>query len=104
MSYNLAQSYTFEKPHVARIRYLHGSRAHLWVSADFVQSSDVNGVMEPILGSSIQGANFWVPLNTNFISAHGWIRLSSIYDQELKREDRITIWIDIAPADAVKYK
>ena len=104
LSYKLAQSYTFDEPYCAKIRQFHGSRAHLWISVDFVQPSDINGLMQPVLGSTIEGSNSWVPLITNHIPAHGWIRLSSMYEKELKREDRITLWIDIAPASQINYK
>ena len=89
---------------MARIRCFHGSRSHVFCSVDFVESSDVNGELVPLLGSSIDGSNSWVPLSTGFVPAHGWVNFWSVYDSDLTRLGNITMWIEIAPASAVGYK
>ena len=104
MSYQLARDYRFDKPHVVKIRCFHGSRSHVFCSVDFVEASDVNGELVPLLGSSIEGSNSWVPLSNGYIPAHGWIRFWSVYDSDIKRLGNVTIWIEIVPASDAEYK
>lgn len=88
----------FTEPHYARLLYLGGSANPVLVFADFLQRQQVNGELEPYLGtSSPQSPNSWVRLDTDSIPEIGYIKLRRADNQAITTAaPRFTVVIEIA--------
>ena len=79
-----------------------GSRQYLFVLSDLVQPQDLDGQMQPVLGSSVEDSNSWVPLASTYVPSAGWLRFSSVLGQPINRMDNVVIWIEIAPINSIR--
>lgn len=104
LSFSLAKNYYFPKPGAAKILKIQGSPKHVYCAVDFIQPQDVGGKLEPILGSSFEATNVYIPLSTNYISSVGWLTLKSVNGTPIKRLHDVTIWIHIVPQDSLDFR
>ena len=104
LEYSLANSYYLDKPFMARVLKIHGSKRHLFVKVPFVEPQDVGGRQQTIVGSSLNEANAWVRVNTSFIPQMGTLIISNISGSPIDRLENITIWIHFVAEDSLgKY-
>lgn len=97
ISYALASRLEFKEDHFARLVFLSGTKNIVLVFADFVRGQDVNGVLEPYLGSSATASlNSWVPLANNSVPSHGLLHIRNANLTPLAAGRKITLVIEIA--------
>ena len=100
-AYKLARDYNLAKPCLVKLVKASGANKPIVFCASWVAATDFNGQLLPILGYSIDKANTWRPVNTNFIAAYGWINFRSIDASPIKSRKPITLWLLIASVDSV---
>ena len=106
-AYALAQAHQLgTRPHLARLVHFHGTgkNAAMVVYADFVESQDVGGGLQPLLGfSALEGENPWVPVADCNISRIGQLRIENASEgnRKVQRKTSWVIAIEIVPFDFV---
>lgn len=96
ISYSLSKPLEFKEDHFARLVCFSGTKYFALVNADFVQRQEVNGVLEPFLGSSASKFNSWVPLANNCVPSFGLLHIQHHNFASIPEGKKITIVIEIA--------
>ena len=95
--YILTRPKQYTEDHFARLVSLSGAKDVILVFADFVQRQEVNGQLEPFLGTSAANTvNPWVPLANNTIPTLGILHLKKANRLTIPSGKRLTAIIEIA--------
>ena len=97
LSYGLAKPLEYKEDHFARLVSLSGAKEVVLVFADFLRRQQVNGQLEPYLGTSAANSrNSWVPLANNSVPAIGLMRIKTANTKHFSAGSNITVVIEIA--------
>ena len=97
LSYDLVKPLEYKEDHFARLVSISGTKEIVLVFADFLQRQQVNGKLEPFLGTSAANSrNSWVPLANNCVPTIGLVRIKTANTKHLAARSNITVVIEIA--------
>ena len=97
LSYDLAKPLEYKEDHFARLVSLSGSKVIVLVFADFVRRQQVNGQLEPFLGTSASNSlNSWVPLANNSVIPIGCLHIRTANKSSIPAGTKLTVVIEIA--------
>ena len=100
-AYKLSRDYRLTVPCAVKLLKASGAGKPVVFSTPWVAASDIDGDLLPALGFSLEQANTWRPLRTNYLLAYGWVNFRAVDGSPIKTRKSITLWLVIAPVDDV---
>lgn len=98
----LAKSYILEGTYMVRLQAVHGTKKPLAICAPFVKPQDFDGSLRPILGTTIDGGNSFVPLSANYIPSTTWLSVETMDNTTFNNTAKLVFFIRFAPVEAVR--
>jgi len=84
--------------YAVKIAYVYGASRPVFFFSPLVQAQGFNDERRVLLGSSLQAANVFVPLNiSNYIGSSLWLRIVAMDGQPLERLDDLVLALYFVP-------
>lgn len=98
VSYKLPNGLELSEPHLAKLLYIRGLKIPASVSCSFISQQSVNGQATGSLGSNVVESNVYIPVQSNYIPATGWLKVARLDGNAFSRAVPVSIAFHIVPA------